>query len=119
MLFQHKLLVLQLGQLQHIGGQRGQLPRALHNQTAVFPPLRCRRILILHKRSIPLNGSDGRFELMGHIGDKIIAQGFDAVQLMDHLVEIGRHLPQRAYPVGFLLQPHLEVALGHLHGRFT
>ncbi|MNN97096.1 hypothetical protein D3C81_2161930 [compost metagenome] len=46
-LFQHKFLVLQLGELQHIGGQRRQLAGAFNDQPAVFPPLRHSQILIL------------------------------------------------------------------------
>ena len=57
---------------------------------------------------------------MRNVGDEIRLHGFDAAQLCDHIVEVTDHKIQ---VVCFLflmqrLEPHGEISLGHLFGRF-
>ncbi|MNI66422.1 hypothetical protein D3C73_1219830 [compost metagenome] len=119
MLVRDKFLILQLGQLQDITGQRGELPGALNDQAAVFLAFCGRELMILHQDSIAFNRCDRRLEFMGDIGDKIAPQRLNPAQLLHHAVEIDRHLLKHLHPVFFMPDPDAEIPLGHLLRGFA
>ncbi|MNO42503.1 hypothetical protein D3C76_326940 [compost metagenome] len=74
--------------------------------------------VFLQKGGIPLDRRYRRFEFVGHIDHKIIAEGLDAAQLLKHNIEVTGHVTYFTDPVRFI-QINIEVAFGDFLGRLA
>ena len=110
------LLVLQLGQQQHVGGHVRQALGLGHDDAGVFLPLGVGEVVALQLLGEAADGHDGRLELVAEVVDEVRAEQLDGAQLLGHVVVAGDQLANLAHAV-LLAEADAEVALGDLlHG---
>ena len=112
------LLVFQPVQLQNIGHHIGKPLGGIGYGFPVFDSFFLIQTRLLKQCAVIAHNGQGRFHLMGHIGNKIRAQGLHAPQLLRHLIEARDHFAELLRIVVFRLDAHMEVALHDPFSRF-
>ncbi|MNC58874.1 hypothetical protein D3C75_1086370 [compost metagenome] len=75
------------------------MPGAVYNHPGVFVMLCFAETVFLQKGGIPLDRRYRRFEFVGHIDHKIIAEGLDAAQFLNHNIEVMSGVANFVHPV--------------------
>ena len=112
-------LVFDLGQQQDISCQVGK-PSGVKKDFADVLLLLFwyRHVIILQQSCITLNSTDGSFEFVGNIGNKVCLQNLRCFQFLDHQVEIRINIPDFLHLL-FRFQSDGKIAFSNLlHGFF-
>ena len=111
-------LLFQLGQHQNIAHQCGQPSGTLQNLFSALSLLLLGQLVILQQHGVALNGGQRRFKLVGHVGDKVGAQGLNPLQFLRHGVEalIG---VLKLCNAALISQRQVKLAPGDLPGGLT